>query len=63
MEEKLIGEILFEGSKQYKAVLYFPGEIADDECYDDYENDKDDEDDGNFNLNFAFFLKILLNNN
>ena len=36
-----------------KAVLYFTGEIADDECYDDYEDDEDDEDDGNFNLNFA----------
>ena len=28
-----------------KAVLYFTGEIADDECYDDYEDDEDDEDD------------------
>ena len=54
---------MFEGSKQYKAVSNFTGEIADDECYDDYENDEDDEDDGNFNLNFASFLKILLYNN
>jgi nucleosome assembly protein 1-like 1 len=28
-----------------KAVLYFTGEIADDECYDDFEDDEDDEDD------------------
>jgi nucleosome assembly protein 1-like 1 len=28
-----------------KAVLYFTGEIADDECYDDYEDDEDDDED------------------
>lgn len=27
-----------------KAVLYFTGEIADDECYDEYEDDEDDDD-------------------